>query len=597
MSIESIRQYLHKVNYLVGSERKSLLLLLPLFLISSGLDIVGIGLLVVFVSILTNPQNLLNYVSYVDTSNLVFNEDLFILTFSVGLFIVFAVKAVMVIYVNKKILDTCFEFSVKLRSFLMFAYQKMDYSTYLKRNSSEYIYNIQYMAGQFAGSIVQSLVRIVSDGLVVFVILIYLALENLLALCVLLGLLTLVLVSYDYFFKNRIVEFGRQVNMYSTSLVKGVTEGIKGYRENHVFGVTNYFNKAVTESAQGLAHVRVKSQIIITSSRYFVELVLVTFIVLLVLVSVLFDENKENLIATLTMFAVASMRIIPSANQILMNVSKLRSGLHTLDVLYEDFKCLEKAGNLPGFNDFRRNEFEVPVDNNIKTEFSFLQLKDVSYQYAEDEEEVLKTINLRINNGDSIGVIGSSGSGKTTLIDVILGLLIPTQGVVCFNSESMTENFQQWHSQVAYLPQDVFLIDSTVANNIALGVETVNIDYNRVNIALSQARLLDTVEMMPDGVNTIIGEHGVRLSGGQRQRIALARAFYHDREVLVMDESTSALDVDTEREIVDEIRLLKGIKTLIVVAHRISTLSHCDVIYSLKDGTIEKVDYDAMKAS
>jgi len=195
----------------------------------------------------------------------------------------------------------------------------------------------------------------------------------------------------------------------------------------------------------------------------------------------------------------------------------------------------------------------------------------------------LEDISLQISSGESIGFIGASGSGKTTLIDVLLGLLSPSSGDIFLNGESIQENLTKWHSNVAYLPQQVFLIDSTLESNITLSAQC---DESKLFSSLKQARLLDLAESLPDGVKTMIGENGVRLSGGQRQRVALARAFYHGRNVLVMDEATSALDAQVEREISDEIGRLKGEKTLIIVAHRITTLKNCDRIYRLADGKI-----------
>ena len=188
--------------------------------------------------------------------------------------------------------------------------------------------------------------------------------------------------------------------------------------------------------------------------------------------------------------------------------------------------------------------------------------------------------------GESIGFVGPSGCGKTTLVDALLGLLEPQKGRVLYNGKPFYETLGEWHRQVAYLPQEVFLVDDSLRNNIALGVDHSNIDENRLMEAIRQARMNDFLKDIPEGLDTMLGERGVRLSGGQRQRIALARAFYHQREILVLDESTSALDLDTERLIVDEIKRLKGQKTLIIIAHRLSTLAHCDKVYELDGGRI-----------
>ena len=200
---------------------------------------------------------------------------------------------------------------------------------------------------------------------------------------------------------------------------------------------------------------------------------------------------------------------------------------------------------------------------------------------------------MDIVSGESIGLIGPSGSGKTTMVDVLLGLLEPQQGELYFNGRSLKTSIVEWQSQVAYLPQEMFLIDSSLKHNIVLGIDVNEIDKIRFSKSIRQARLDELVEELPNGIDTIIGERGIRISGGQRQRVALARAFYHERDILIMDEATSALDYETELEIVEEIKHLKGKKTLIVIAHRLTTVEHCDRIYRLEKGHIvEQGSYD-----
>jgi ABC-type bacteriocin/lantibiotic exporter with double-glycine peptidase domain len=193
---------------------------------------------------------------------------------------------------------------------------------------------------------------------------------------------------------------------------------------------------------------------------------------------------------------------------------------------------------------------------------------------------------LRIEAGESVGLIGESGSGKSTLVDVILGLLSPSMGDLLYNGDCLENNSEEWQSNTAYLPQEVFLIDNSLRQNIVLASHCREVDENLLTNAIRQARLSNFVDELPDGIDTVIGEQGVRLSGGQRQRVALARALYHGRQVLVLDEATSALDNETEREIVDEIYQLKGQKTMIVIAHRLSTLQHCNKIFQLDRGRI-----------
>jgi len=213
-------------------------------------------------------------------------------------------------------------------------------------------------------------------------------------------------------------------------------------------------------------------------------------------------------------------------------------------------------------------------------------LNSLSFQYPKAQTQAISNISLSIKNGESIGLIGSSGSGKTTLVDVILGLLVPSEGEIFLNGEKINDNMQEWQRMVAYLPQEVFIIDDTLKNNIALGVEPKDINDKDLKDALERSKLKEVISNLPEGVNTRLGERGISLSGGQRQRVAIARAIYHKREVLVMDEATSALDEQTEREVVNEIKRLKGNVTMIIIAHRHKTLAYCDRIYRLSNGCI-----------
>lgn len=197
---------------------------------------------------------------------------------------------------------------------------------------------------------------------------------------------------------------------------------------------------------------------------------------------------------------------------------------------------------------------------------------------------------MSLKRGEAIGIIGTSGSGKTTLINLLLGLLDPDSGEIFFDGLSLQENKELWQRQVAYIPQQILLIDDTLKKNIAFGINEKDIDDEKVTDSIDKASLLNVIKGLPDGVETILGERGVKLSGGQRQRIALARAFYHDRNILIMDESTSALDNETEKEIIREIKKLHGKKTMIVIAHRHSTVAHCDRIYKIEKGMVVEVN-------
>ena len=268
---------------------------------------------------------------------------------------------------------------------------------------------------------------------------------------------------------------------------------------------------------------------------------------------------------------------MPSVNLFIRCIIDFRVNRYATTIIYNDLIVSQRVDYQKPIN-FSEKPKEAP--------FSEISFKNVNFCYPNAKRDAIKNINLTIKSGESVGFIGPSGSGKTTLVDVILGLFEPQEGEILYNGLELKSEISNWRAKVAYLPQEIFLIDNSLRCNIAFGFNDKRIDDLNLHNALKQARLSELVDELPQGLNTIIGEHGVRLSGGQRQRVSLARAFYHGRDVLVMDESTSSLDYETEKEIVKEIKRLKGQKTLIVVAHRLSTVRHCDWIYQLREGRI-----------
>lgn len=576
-------QYLREFLFLLGDERKKLPFLGILFLSSSFLELAGLGLIGPYIALVVNSDSLSDgrLHDLVESMGLPLEQRPLLIWFGLILVGIFLFKAVAAIYINRSILLFSNGQIVRLKSNLMQAYQDMPYGDYLKRNSAEYIITIQNYTNAFGGE-VKNILKLVCEGLVGLAIIILLAWNNGPAL----GLLVVLLVGggygYDRLFRRNIQSYGMWANEAATRVVKGVHEGIEGLKEIRILGKEKYFYQLVHTNSKEAANNQIKSDIISTTPRYLLEFILMFFVVSMVVGSILIGHDLKSLIPTIGIFGAASLRLMPSANIISSGLMKMRFTRHSISRLYVDLKELEDL-----------ESDRKALSTTLKTENNFQDfiLHDVQFSYPNTKFPALKNISLKIRTGESIGLIGPSGSGKTTLVDVVLGLLEPQKGEIFYNGMSLKDSFPKWRSQIAYLPQQVFLIDDTLRRNIALGVEDKEIDDAELIQALHQARLMEHVDQLPKGVNTLLGERGVRLSGGQRQRVILARAFYHQRSVLIMDEATSALDHETENEIVEEIKHFKGKKTMIVIAHRLSTVQHCDRIYKLDKGSI--IDYGA----
>jgi ABC-type multidrug transport system fused ATPase/permease subunit len=569
--------YLQEILTLLGNEKRYLPGLILLFIMVSILDLVGLSLVGPYVAFISDPSGSTeNFEVIINWLGMLGNVEDQIFFLGIGLVVVFGIKAFSAIWINHRIILFSTNQRVRLQLFLMQSFQDMPYIEYIKRNSSEYVHSIDSLTNQFAVQVIQSSLRILSDAIVVTVIILVLLWVDPGALTLLLCLLSVLAIGYDRFFRERLVSYGVLVNKAARKVIKVVQEAMGGFKEVRIFGREVYFRDTLKKAANDFGYYQLRSTLISIMPRYYLEFFMIFFIVSLVSLTLIMGESLEELLPTLVIFGLASLRIFPAVNSISSSLVRLRYCRDAVSNLYSDVKKLE---------DILDSREIKPNIGNIDR-FSSIELKNIWFQYSKNSQYALQDLSIKIEAGESIGIIGPSGSGKSTLIDLLLGLVQPQKGTILYNGKVMDGDYRQWQKQVAYIPQQIFLIDDTLARNVALGVKEDEIDQDMLNQALKQARLKKFVESLPNGKETILGERGICLSGGQRQRISLARAFYHERDVLVMDEATSALDSQTELEIASEILKLKKKKTLIIVAHRMSTVQNCDCIYKIDEGSI-----------
>ena len=553
-----------------------------LFLGTSILDLAGLGIIAPYIALMVDPNALTGPLLWlVDFFGFTHEQQSLLINLGIVLLGIFVFKTISVLTINWVIIRFSLSQQLRLRTFLMQSYQRMKYTDFLQRNSSEYIHSIQNLTLNFS-TVLMSMLRSISEGVVGMVILIFLAWTNLQALVLLVILLGLMVYGYDRAFRSKLSYFGEQINLANIKVLRGINEAIDGLKEIRVLGHEKQFLNMVRKGASQMKKYYSFQQMIQTSPRYLLELTMVGFLVLFVISLVSFEGDLKLLLPTLGVFGMAALRLIPSLNLISASLIQLRVNHDGMNRLHKDIFDIQSVQN----NHKSNNDKNFLGEQNSTDTFKVLEVTDLSFQYPNRSTYALKNINLVIKAGESIGFVGISGSGKTTLLDVLLGLIKPSSGNIKFNEGPLEESLPEWLSNTAYIPQMVFLMDDSLKKNIALGLDDEQVDINRLHQAIEQAQLSDLVEQLPQSLDNIVGERGIRLSGGQRQRIALARAFYHRRNVLVMDEATSALDNKTEEEIVDQIRRLKGQITMIIIAHRHSTVEHCDKIYRLEQGKL-----------
>lgn len=581
-----------KFSYILQKQKKQLLFLGFLCIFTSLLESLGIGLLGPFIALATNA----NLIFQKSWSNQIYSqlglssEAYFIGFLGLVIVVILYLKAFLGFKIQKRIFEFGFGQQADLRLKLLHAYLTAPYVFHLNKNTAVLIQNILTETDNFANGILMPVLFGFSNLVVILALIILLFKTNIIATASIFFVLLLV-GSILYSFKDMLGRWGKEGHQSNVEMIRLINHGLGGFKETRIIGCESYFEDQMAEQAAKFKVAVTNANAFSLLPRYSLEPVIVTFLVSFTVAYLFLNKSADTLAATLSVFGMASIRLLPAASNFIVTVGSVKRCSYIIDQLYHDLKEIEQIDSSSSFslpNSIASQSSFSAHFNEIKTFFKEVVLEQVSYSYPNTSESSLKDISLAIKKGESIGLIGKSGAGKTTLVDVILGLLTPENGDIKLDGQSIYNDLRTWQNIVGYIPQSIFLTDDTIERNIAFGVPDRMLNRQKMTDALSAAQLTELVEELPDGLNTVVGERGVRLSGGQRQRIGIARALYHQREILVLDEATSALDSETEKLVNDAIKSLKGKKTLIIIAHRLSTIKDCDRIYLLDKGQIAK---------
>ena len=569
--------YLSDLLFLLGDARRRALWVMGLMVAASALDLCGIGLVWPYVAILSQPEvldRLPLWETLKDAFGIADNRQA---TTVLGLLIVaiFYAKATVHYRIHRRIVGFATDHYQATVGRLVELYERTPYE-YFAGRSTALLTKQLYQAEVFALLALVPALRLCAEGVVALSVILLLAFIDVTAVLVLMAIMGLLLWAYERRVRGRVSRLGQDHARAKTSMIAQVAHLGDTLKELRVFGAEGYFLERVRARARVIAATSAEHGVIRFLPRYVVDSAMITFVVLVATAATWSGDQADTILATLGVFGAAGARLIPSVNQIAANATELRFARSPTRELRE--AVTELATHHPASG--------TPVATPEPEVFSSLTLAGVSFHYAGADGPALQDIDLSISSGDTVGIIGASGAGKTTLIDVILGLLHPQTGELRVNGLRLGDQLSSWHGLVAYLPQDAHLVDGTLRDNVALGRPPSEVADEAVWRALEQAHLAADVRTLSNGLDSQVGEQGRHLSGGQRARVALARAFYFGRQVFVLDEATASLDQDTEAEIVAEIQRLKGEKTLIVIAHRLSTVRHCDIIYRLERGRV-----------
>jgi ATP-binding cassette, subfamily B, bacterial PglK len=584
-------RYFSKFLYILGERKSRLLVAVLLFLLTSVLDTFGIGLVGPFILLATSPKSISQTVwtNWLYIHSGVNSEAQFVALFGLGIVLIFYTKSYLTFYVQRYILHFTYNQQGVLSKKLLHAYLAAPYTFHLSCNTALLIQNITLEVRGFANGIMLPILNSTAYIIISLSLAFLLAKTSLLASSSILIMLLIPISLYQRF-RYKLAKWGQQGSEANLEILRTINHSLGGFKETRIIGCEGYFEEKMDYYVQQFEHTVSESQVFKLLPRILIEAVLITFLVGLASIFLISNQDPQKLTSILGVFAMASIRLIPAFSQLTNAIGSLRQNSYSLNKLYADLKELETFSQPQPLLPEPLTPQAVKATGTRKTmQFrESIVLDQVNYAYPSTSEVVLKNLSLSIQKGQAIALIGRSGAGKTTLVDIILGLLTPTQGDIQVDGESIYNDLRAWQNSIGYIPQSIFLMDDTLARNIAFGVPDRLIDYGRLDQAIQAAQLTELVADLPEGMETVLGERGVRLSGGQRQRVGIARALYHEREILVLDEATAALDNETEKLVNDAIKSLSGTKTLIIIAHRLTTIEHCDRVYLLEKGRVVK---------
>ena len=577
-----MKKMLNELRYIFNRQQKvRLLLLLVAIAIGTFLELMGVTAIMPFIEVVMNPEAIQKkWYLTVLYDGLGFQTDV--------AFMVFLALALAVIYIVKNVylcvmynLQYHFTFSNqrKLAYRMLDCYMRQPYAFHLSHNSAELIRNVSNDTNMmFLG--VLAILQLITELCVCVVLGIFLFVQDKTITVGVVAILGLFLLFFAKAFKKYLSRIGNEDRKYNAGITKWLLQSFGGIKETKIMDREDFFLGQFDYNYRNYASCERTYRFLQVAPRPIMEAVCICALLLVVAFKLLNGTHSVYFISTLSVFAVAAFRLLPSINRVANYLSVIMFNKPAIDAVYHDLKQIDELEK----NKVHSDKTEPPLPLNGK-----IEVRNMSFHYPDTDVYVLKNISFSIRKNESTALIGPSGAGKTTLADIILGALEPVEGGVYVDNADIREHMAAWHKNLGYIPQTIYLMDDTVRNNIAYGIPEDEVDEDKIWRALEQAQLKEFIQSLDKGLDTEIGEGGVRLSGGQRQRIGIARALYHDPEVLVLDEATSALDNETESAVMEAIDNLSGKKTLIIIAHRLTTIKNCDVVYEVKDEGIRKV--------
>jgi ATP-binding cassette, subfamily B, bacterial PglK len=513
---------------------------------------------------------------------------------SIFLIVVFILKNTYILFYNY--IQTRFIFLrlTSIASNLFKLYMYAPYEFHLKRNSAELLRNITNETMHLVNGVLYNLLKIAKDLVLITAIFgMLLWLEPVISIVVFLllgggGALFIMVI------RERIRKYGQLAQKERANMIRSVNEGLGGFKDARVLNREKWFYKRFSDNIKSFSKAQIFSDIASLANKPVTETIAISGLLFIALLLYWQGRGIESVIPVMTLFGAATLRLMPAIQEMMKAFTTLKYFIFSIDPIYNDTMELKGEASKYNIRSNRKTGTHKGAKLNFKNKIKF---EAASYIYPRSDVEAVKNLSITIPKGYAVGFVGPSGAGKTTLVDMLLGLLEPQHGRITVDNINIHNDISAWKENIGYIPQFIFLADNTIRRNIAFGLPDHEIEEEKLQNAIKAAQLDELVNSLPEGIDTIIGERGTRLSGGQRQRIGIARALYNDPKVLIMDEATSALDNITERYVINAIERLKGERTIVMIAHRLTTVEKCDHLYFMQNGQItDSGTYDQLIA-
>jgi len=568
-------------SFFSNKEKNYFHLLIFLIVIATILELIGLGMIIPVLEIFVNEDAihtnrltnfLLNYFDFI-------SKEKFILFFCILLVAVFLIKSI--------VLATIIRFNIIFTNFLHYSWTTKLFEIYTFQpfkffsinNSSILIRNIKDEISRTVHGVILPLSNLIAEILLIVGVLTFLV--YLQPIMTIIALIYFITINFTYFFitKKFLYIWGKQKQIYEGLRLKNLIQTFNGIKEVKLNSSEKEFIQMYYKDSQVAIVTDGKRDFINALPRLMFEILSIIVFVIFVYIIVLSNKTLTEFLPIMGVFAFAAFKLLPSSNKILSCFQLIR--FH-----YPAFNLIKKELNLKKDIQNQGNQNEISFEDQV-------DIINISKSY--DGNEVLKDLNISIKKNEYVGIVGKSGSGKSTLLNLILGLIEPDKGDILSDSKSIFNSIKNWQKKISFIPQEIFLFDDTIKRNIAFTYNDKKIDEDKVIKCLEEANLLEYINNLPNGINTTVGERGLKISGGQKQRLGIARALYKNSEILIFDEATSNLDLNTENELIKSIVGFKGKKTIIIVAHRMNIINYCDKVYEIEDHKLKLTKIDNLK--